>query len=134
MCLTLIFCYNLQVHLTERENQKLQVWSRMMPYRECFSWAIVPLFDSNFNAAANGSASPSSPLAPNMSGSGSHEGVPNSSTKFALDGRASHSSGCPIIVELSNLNKAKESYTEDSLQVEGLFIFILYAPILVVAI
>ncbi|CAM8926387.1 unnamed protein product [Rhodiola kirilowii] len=104
------------VHLTERENQKLQVWSRIMPYRECFAWAVVPLFDSSFNAVSGGSASPSSPLAPNMSGSSSHEGVPNSNTKFALDGRASYSGGSPIIVELSNLNKAKECYTEDSLQ------------------
>ncbi|GKV47860.1 hypothetical protein SLEP1_g54716 [Rubroshorea leprosula] len=29
------------VHLTERERQKLQVWSRIMPYRESFTWAIA---------------------------------------------------------------------------------------------
>uniref|UniRef100_A0A7N0UFL0 C2 DOCK-type domain-containing protein n=1 Tax=Kalanchoe fedtschenkoi TaxID=63787 RepID=A0A7N0UFL0_KALFE len=104
------------VHLTERENQKLQVWSRIMPYRECFAWAVVPLFDSSFNSASGGSASPSSPLAPNMSGSSSHEGVSNPTTKFALDGRPSYTGGSSIIVELSNLNKAKECYTEDSLQ------------------
>lgn len=105
------------VHLTEREKQKLQVWSRIMPYRESFAWAIVPLFDNNNIAAASGGpASPSSPLAPSISGSTSQEGVSKSSAKITLDGKAGYSSGSSVVVEISNLNKVKEGYTEDSLQ------------------
>ncbi|XWS23297.1 hypothetical protein CRYUN_Cryun29cG0109600 [Craigia yunnanensis] len=104
------------VHLTERERQKLQVWSRIMPYRESFAWAIVPLFDNSIAAASGGSASPSSPLAPNMSGSSSHEGVFEPIAKITSDGKLGYSSGSSVIVEISNLNKVKESYTEDSLQ------------------
>ena len=106
-----------QVHLTEREKQKLQVWSQIMPYRESFAWAIVSLFDNSITAASGGSASPSSPLAPSVSGSSSHEGVFEPSAKVTLDGKLGYSSGSSVIVEISNLNKVKESYTEDSLQV-----------------
>ncbi|CAL5427374.1 unnamed protein product [Camellia sinensis] len=105
-----------QVHFTEREKQKLQVWSRIMPYRESFAWAIVPLFDNSIAAASGGSASPSSPLAPSISGSSSHDGVSKSSAKIALDGKPGYSSGSSVVVEISNLNKVKEGYTEDSLQ------------------
>ncbi|KAH7554307.1 hypothetical protein JRO89_XS12G0160400 [Xanthoceras sorbifolium] len=104
------------VHLSEREKQKLQVWSRIMPYRESFAWAIVPLFDNSIGAASGGSASPSSPLAPSMSGSSSHEGVFEPIAKISLDGKLGYSSGSSIVVEISNLNKVKESYTEESLQ------------------
>ncbi|KAK6925564.1 DOCKER, Lobe C [Dillenia turbinata] len=102
------------VHLTEREKQKLQVWSRIMPYRESFSWAIVPLFDNSINGATGGSASPGSPLAPSVSGS--NEAVSESVAKITQDGKLSYSSGSSVVVEISNLNKVKESYTEDSLQ------------------
>ncbi|XP_021300419.1 guanine nucleotide exchange factor SPIKE 1 isoform X2 [Herrania umbratica] len=104
------------VHLTERERQKLQVWSRIMPYRESFAWAIVPLFDNSIGAASGGSASPSSPLAPGISGSTSHEGVFEPIAKITSDGKLGYSSGSSVIVEISNLNKVKESYTEESLQ------------------
>ncbi|KAK3227267.1 hypothetical protein Dsin_007129 [Dipteronia sinensis] len=104
------------VHLSEREKQKLQVWSRIMPYRESFAWAIVPLFDNSIGAASGGSASPSSPLAPSVSGSSSHEGVFEPIAKITLDGKLGYSSGSSIVVEISNLNKVKESYTEESLQ------------------
>lgn len=105
-----------QVHLTEREKQKLQVWSRIMPYREAFAWAVVPLFESS-GVAAGGVSSPSSPLAPSMSSS--QESVVESLAKLTLDGKLAHySSGSSIVVEISNLNKVKESYTEDSLQVQ----------------
>ncbi|OMO83054.1 hypothetical protein CCACVL1_11578 [Corchorus capsularis] len=104
------------VHLSERERQKLQVWSRIMPYRESFAWAIVPLFDNSIGAASGGSASPSSPLAPSMSGSSSHEGVFEPIAKITSDGKLGYSSGSSVIVEISNLNKVKESYTEESLQ------------------
>lgn len=106
-----------QVHLTEREKQKLQVWSQIMPYKESFAWAIVSLFDNSIGAASGGSASPSSPLAPSVSGSSSHEGVFEPSAKVTLDGKLGYSTGSSIVVEISNLNKVKESYTEDSLLV-----------------
>ncbi|GAV57338.1 Ded_cyto domain-containing protein/DOCK_C2 domain-containing protein [Cephalotus follicularis] len=104
------------VHLTEREKQKLQVWSRIMPYRESFAWAIVPLFDNSIGASSGGSASPSSPLASGMSGSSSQEGMFEPIAKITLDRKLGYSSGSSIIVEISNLNKVKESYTEESLQ------------------
>ncbi|XP_059634647.1 guanine nucleotide exchange factor SPIKE 1 isoform X2 [Cornus florida] len=104
------------VHLTEREKQKLQVWSRIMPYRESFAWAMVPLFDNSISAATGGSASPSSPLAPSISGSSSQEGVSEPIAKITLDGKLSYSSGSSVVVEISNLNKVKEGYTEDALQ------------------
>lgn len=106
-----------QAHLSEREKQKLQVWSRIMPYRESFAWAIVPLFDNSIGAASGGPASPSSPLAPSMSGSSSHEGVFEPVAKITLDGKLGYSSGSSVVVEISNLNKVKESYMEESLQV-----------------
>uniref|UniRef100_A0A1D1YUR9 Dedicator of cytokinesis protein 11 n=1 Tax=Anthurium amnicola TaxID=1678845 RepID=A0A1D1YUR9_9ARAE len=102
-------------HLTEREKQKLEDWSRIMPYRESFAWVIIPLFENNSHSVASGVGSPSTPLTPSISGSSSHENVePNA--KVALDGKLAHSSGSPILVEISTLNKVKESYTEDSLQ------------------
>ncbi|KAK1280719.1 hypothetical protein QJS04_geneDACA015170 [Acorus gramineus] len=105
------------VHLTEREKQKLQVWSRIMPYKESFAWAIVPLFESSGVAAAGGATSPSSPLVPSISGSSSLENVIESVPKVSLDGKlAQYSGGSSVVVEISNLNKVKESYTEDSLQ------------------
>ncbi|KAH1210267.1 Guanine nucleotide exchange factor SPIKE 1 [Glycine max] len=104
------------VHLTEREKQKLQVWSKIMPYKESFTWTIVSLFDSSIGAASVGPASPSSPLAPSISGSSSHEGVFDTSAKISLDGKLSYSNGNSVVVEVSNLNKVKESYTEESLQ------------------
>lgn len=105
------------VHLTEREKQKLHVWSRIMPYRESFSWAMVPLFDNNIASSSGGAASPSSPLAPGISGSGSFDSIAEPATKIGLDGKLARSSdGSSFIVEISNLNKVKESYTEDSLQ------------------
>lgn len=103
--------------MTEREKQKLQVWSRIMPYRESFAWAVVPLFENNPMTSA-GVASPSSPLAPSVSGSSSQDSIVESVAKATLEGKlAQYSSGSSVIVEISNLNKVKESYTEESLQV-----------------
>lgn len=101
--------------MMEREKQKLQVWSRIMPYRESFAWAIIPLFDSNINSSSGGPASPSSSVAPSVSVSSSQEGVSDPIAK--LDGKLGYSSGNSVVVEVSNLNKVKECYTEDSLQV-----------------
>lgn len=102
------------VHLTEREKQKLQVWSRIMPYREPFAWAIIPLFDSSASAASVGSASPGSPLASSLSGSVSQDHGSEPIAKITSDGKLGYSSA--VVVEVSNLNKVKEGYTEDSLQ------------------
>lgn len=113
--------------MTERDRQKLQVWSQIMPYRESFAWAVVSLFDNGIGVTSGGSASPSSPLAPSVSGSISHEGVFEPSAKITLDGKLGYSSGSSVIVEISNLSKVKESYTEDSLQVGMRFISIFSA-------
>ncbi|URE46978.1 Dedicator of cytokinesis [Musa troglodytarum] len=105
------------VHMAEREKQKLQVWSRIMPYRQSFAWTIVPLFENNNVAAGGGAASPSSPLAPSVSGSSSQDSVAEHVSKMTLDGKLPHySSGSSVIVEISNINKVKESYTEDLFQ------------------
>ncbi|TVU01800.1 hypothetical protein EJB05_52737, partial [Eragrostis curvula] len=105
------------VHLTEKEKQKLQVWSRIMPYKESFAWAMIPLFESNHSGGVGDTASPSSPLAPSISGSSSHDSIVEPVSKLTLDGKMNHySSGSSVIVEISNLNKVKESYIEDSLQ------------------
>ncbi|KAB2601883.1 dedicator of cytokinesis protein 7 [Pyrus ussuriensis x Pyrus communis] len=104
------------VHLTEKEKQKLQVWSQIMPYRESFAWAIVSLFDNSIGAASGGSASPSSPLAHSIPGTSSHDGVFEPSAKVTLDGKLGYPSRSSVVVEISNLNKVKECYTEDSLQ------------------
>lgn len=87
-----------------------------MPYKESFAWAIIPLFDSNITSVA-GSASPSSPLAPSVSASSSQEGVTDPVSKITADGKLGYSNGNSIVVEVSNLNKVKEGYTEESLQV-----------------
>ncbi|KAK1393684.1 Guanine nucleotide exchange factor SPIKE 1 [Heracleum sosnowskyi] len=102
------------VHMTEREKQKLQVWSRIMPYRESFAWAIIPLFDSNINSSPGGPTSPSSSVTPNVSVSSSQDLVSDPVAK--LDGKLGYTSGNSVVVEVSNLNKVKEGYTEDSLQ------------------
>ena len=89
-----------------------------MPYRESFAWAIVPLFENNNPLTSGGAASPSSPLAPSVSGSSSQDCVVEAVAKNTLDGKfAQYSSGSSVVVEISNLNKVKESYTEDLLQV-----------------
>lgn len=105
------------VHLAEKEKQKLQVWSRIMPYKESFAWAMIPLFEGNHAGGLSDAASPSSPLAPSLSGSSSQDSIVDPISKLTLDGKVNHySSGSSVIVEISNLNKVKESYIEDSLQ------------------
>ncbi|GAA0149942.1 guanyl-nucleotide exchange factor [Lithospermum erythrorhizon] len=104
------------VHLSERERQKLQVWSRIMPYREAFSWAIIPLFDSSVSAASAGPTSPNSPFAPGGSSSTSQEGLLEPVAKVTFDGKLGYTSENSVVVEVSNLNKVKESYTEELLQ------------------
>lgn len=87
-----------------------------MPYREPFAWAIIPLFDSSVTSASGGSASPSSPLITSISGS-IQEGAAEPVAKITLDGKLDYSGGNSVVVEVSNLSKVKEGYTEDSLLV-----------------
>ncbi|KAK8957714.1 hypothetical protein KSP39_PZI001329 [Platanthera zijinensis] len=104
------------VNLNEKEKQKLQIWSRLMPYREPFCWAIVPLFE-NHNTSGGDAASPTSHLTPSMSGSISQDGIIEPAAKIPYDGKLpSCSIRNSVIVEVSNLNKVKENYIEDSLQ------------------
>lgn len=94
-----------------------------MPYRESFAWAIIPLFDGGVTSASGGSASPSSPLITSISGSASQEGAGEPVAKITLDGKLGYSSGNSVVVEVSNLSKVKESYTEESLLVRFHHIF-----------
>ncbi|GER31994.1 hypothetical protein STAS_08040 [Striga asiatica] len=101
-------------HLTEREKQKLQVWSRIMSYREPFAWAIIPLFDGGITSASGEFASPSSPLITSISSS-TQEGAAEPAAKITTDGTLGYSGGNSVVVEVSNLSKVKEGYTEESL-------------------
>ncbi|KAL5656516.1 hypothetical protein ACJX0J_035835, partial [Zea mays] len=40
-----VYSHKEPVHLAEKEKQKLQVWSRIMPCKESFAWAMIPLFE-----------------------------------------------------------------------------------------
>ena len=107
-----------QVHLAEKEKQKLQVWTRIMPCKESFAWAMIPLFEGNHAGGLSDAAYPSSPLATSLPGSTSQDSIVDPILKLTLDGKVNHySSGSSVIVEISNLNKVKESYIVDSLQV-----------------
>ena len=106
-----------QVHLAEKEKQKLQVWTRIMPCKESFAWAMIPLFEGNHAGGLSDAAYPSSPLATSLPGSTSQDSIVDPILKLTLDGKVNHySSGSSVIVEISNLNKVKESYIVDSLQ------------------
>ncbi|KAL3697766.1 hypothetical protein R1sor_011842 [Riccia sorocarpa] len=99
------------VHLTEREKQKLQVWARVMPYREPFAWAAVPLFDTTMSGVG-GFPSPSSPLPIGMLSTSLLDGVD-------MDGSRSdskHEAAGPVLVDIPGLNRVKECYSEESLQ------------------
>ncbi|KAG6554310.1 hypothetical protein Mapa_004226 [Marchantia paleacea] len=99
------------VHLTEREKQKLQVWARVMPYREPFAWAAVPLFDTTMSGVG-GFPSPSSPLPPGMLSTSLLEGVDLDSGRSDKQ----HEGGGPVLVDIPGLNRVKECYSEESLQ------------------
>ncbi|XP_020585015.1 guanine nucleotide exchange factor SPIKE 1, partial [Phalaenopsis equestris] len=112
-----IYSRNEPINLTEKEKQKLQVWTRMMPYKECFAWTFVTLFENQNTASGGGAASPGSPFTPSISGLIFQDGNGEPVAKVANDGKLPQSSsGSAVIVEISSLNKVKESYTEDTLQ------------------
>ncbi|KAJ7561812.1 hypothetical protein O6H91_03G042400 [Diphasiastrum complanatum] len=102
------------VHLTEREKQRLQVWARIMPFKEPFAWAIVPLFDAN-TAGSGGVSSPGSPSAPGLLGATTFD--QNIDGKSFLGGKQMREScNSPVVVEIPGLNRVKECYNEDWLQ------------------
>ncbi|ONM26656.1 Exosome complex exonuclease RRP46-like protein [Zea mays] len=41
-----VYSHKEPVHLAKKEKQKLQVWSRIMPCKESFAWAMIPLFEA----------------------------------------------------------------------------------------
>ncbi|AQK79185.1 Exosome complex exonuclease RRP46-like protein [Zea mays] len=41
-----VYSHKEPVHLAEKEKQKLRVWSRIMPCKESFAWAMIPLFEA----------------------------------------------------------------------------------------
>ncbi|XP_035817824.1 guanine nucleotide exchange factor SPIKE 1-like [Zea mays] len=88
-----------------------------MPCKESFAWAMIPLFEGNHAGGLSDAAYPSSPLATSLLGSTSQDSIVDPILKLTLDGKVNHySSGSSVIVEISNLNKVKESYIVDSLQ------------------
>lgn len=106
-----------KVHLTEREKQKLQVWARVMPFREPFSWAVVALFDASVTGGVGGfSSSPSSPLPPGLFGSSLMEASLDADGRLVADAKAETFS-VPVLVDVPSLHRVKENYTEEMLQV-----------------
>ncbi|KAL0332860.1 UNVERIFIED_CONTAM: Guanine nucleotide exchange factor SPIKE 1 [Sesamum calycinum] len=85
---------------TEEGGVTSSVYSRKEPWCYfCFGWACLS----------------SSPLITSISGSSSQEGAAEPVSKITLDGKLGYSSGNSVVVEVSNLSKVKESYTEESL-------------------
>ena len=104
--------------MTEWEKQKLQVRARIIPYIEYFGWVGVPLFERKIGGGVGGITSPCISLAPSISGSSSQENNIDLIERSSSYGRMIHySSGFVVIVEIPNLNRVKESYVEDLLQV-----------------
>eukprot|EP00250_Pteridium_aquilinum_P019527 c24469_g1_i1 orf=329-5872(-) len=105
------------VHLTEREKQKLKVWAQMMPYREPFAWAAVPLFDSSIPGGVGGFGSPSSPLPPGLGGQSIVDPSLDMTGRSLAEGKiAQDPGGTRVIVEIPGLNRVKENYILESLQ------------------
>ncbi|XWS11459.1 hypothetical protein CRYUN_Cryun38cG0084700 [Craigia yunnanensis] len=126
--------------VVEPYNATLSVHQLVENADECMVLDNEALYDICFRtlklttpSSSGGSASPSSPLAPSMSGSSSHEGVSEPIAKITSDGKLGYSSGSSVIVEISNLNKVKESYTEESLQAKGCRVGPVYDDVLAMA-
>lgn len=112
--------YALQTYLSEREKQKLQVWARVMPFREPFAWATVSLFDSSVTGGVGGFTSPSSPLPPNLLGSGLMEAAVDINGQLVTGGDLKHHGSRhhePVLVDVPGLNRVKENYMEETLLV-----------------
>jgi len=110
--------------LLEREKQKLQVWARIMPFREPFAWATVLLFDATVTGGVGGFTSPSSPL-PQLIllGSGLMEGSLDSDERLVAGDSKHHEPRQhePVLVDVPYFNRVKENYTEETLLV-GTFV------------
>ncbi|MCO5610233.1 hypothetical protein L7F22_064469 [Adiantum nelumboides] len=105
------------VHLTEREKQKLKVWAQMMPYREPFAWAAVPLFDNSIPGGVGGFGSPSSPLPSALGGTNIVDPTVEMNGRGLMEGKiAQDPGGTRVIVEIPGLNRVKENYIQESLQ------------------
>jgi len=118
--------------LTEREKQKLQVWARVMPFREPFSWAVVALFDASVTGGVGGFSSPSSPLPPGLFGSALMEASLDSDGRLVADAKAETSS-VSVLVDVPSLHRVKENYTEEMLQVSYFADFVALHRLLFVA-
>lgn len=116
--------------MTEREKQKLQVWARVMPFREPFAWATVALFDANVTGGVGGfSSSPtSSPLPPGILGSALMEASLDSDGRLIADPKT-ESASVPVLVDVPGLHRIKENYTDEMLQV-GFQLSLFGAPII----
>ncbi|XP_024384292.1 guanine nucleotide exchange factor SPIKE 1 isoform X3 [Physcomitrium patens] len=104
--------------LSEREKQKLQVWARVMPFREPFAWATVSLFDSSVTGGVGGFTSPSSPLPSSLLGSGLMEAAVDIDGQLLTSGDSKHHDTRqhePVLVDVPGLNRVKENYMEETL-------------------
>lgn len=112
----------LQIHLSEKEKQKLQIWARVMPFREPFAWATVSLFDSSLTGGVGGFTTPSSPSPPSLLGSGLMEATLDIDGRL-VSGESKHHDTRnhePVLVDVPGLNRVKENYMEDTLLVGSL--------------
>nr|XP_024395928.1 guanine nucleotide exchange factor SPIKE 1-like isoform X2 [Physcomitrium patens] len=105
-------------YLSEREKQKLQVWARVMPFREPFAWATVSLFDSSVTGGVGGFTSPSSPLPSSLLGSGLMEAAVDIDGQLIASADSKHHESRhhePVLVDVPGLNRVKENYMEETL-------------------
>ncbi|XP_073392859.1 guanine nucleotide exchange factor SPIKE 1 isoform X2 [Physcomitrium patens] len=102
----------------ERDKQKLQVWAKMIPFREPFAWSILPLFDAIVTGGVGGFSSPTnSPLPPGVLGSALMETSLDSDGRLIADSKP-ESVSVPVLVDVPTLHRVKENYTEEMLLVE----------------
>eukprot|EP00897_Mesotaenium_endlicherianum_P009809 jgi/Mesen1/8857/ME000053S08270 len=98
--------------LSDKEAARLSDWAQMMPFREAFAWTTIPLFDSSVTGGVGGFGHHPS--------DSSGATTPRSPVSSFADGGSSHSllsdfGGPPVLVEIPQLNRVKESYTTDEL-------------------
>lgn len=117
--------------MTERDKQKLQVWAKMIPFREPFAWSILPLFDAIVTGGVGGFSSPTnSPLPPGVLGSALMETSLDSDGRLIADSKP-ESVSVPVLVDVPTLHRVKENYTEEMLLVGLVSGFIQYLILIV---
>ena len=52
-----MFCFY-QPEFSAAEEEHLQEWAQMMPFRESFAWITIPLFDSAVTGGVGGFGAP----------------------------------------------------------------------------